>query len=209
HDLGAEREAFVPTDAVIGRVVDEVSALVTGNGPRSVLLWGHSAGTAAAIEAARRLTARGVPVARVFLGAQLLGDAGARRGRIAELSGRTDAEIVASLSGDSGYTGLAELDPQRAEHVGAAYRHDYLSANGYFADALERPPATRLSAPVTVVVAADDPSTSAYRERYGDWRLLADEVELHEIASGGHYFLRTRPEEAARAVLGTTALFAR
>jgi surfactin synthase thioesterase subunit len=202
HDLGAEREAFVPTAKVIEQVVAEIGTL----GLKSVMLWGHSAGTAAALEAARQLTERGVTVARVFLGAQLLGDIDARRARIAELTGRSDAEIVAGLSGDSGYTGLAELDAQRAEHVGAAYRHDYVSANRYFAEAMERPPVTKVTAPVTVVIAADDPSTAAYRERYGDWGLLADSVDLHELVEGGHYFLRTRPDEAARAVLGATEL---
>jgi surfactin synthase thioesterase subunit len=206
HDLTAEREAFVPTSEVVEEVVDEVSALIAGAGPKTVLFWGHSAGTAAALEAARRLTARGVTVARVFLGAQLLGDADARRARIAELTGRTDAQIVDGLSGDSGYTGLAELDTQRAEHVGAAYRHDYVSANRYFADALGQPPPAKLPAPVTVVIAADDPSTATFRERYTDWGLLAERVELHEIPDGGHYFLRTRPDEAARAVLGAVEL---
>jgi surfactin synthase thioesterase subunit len=54
--------------------------------------------------------------------------------------------------------------------------------------------------PVTVVVAADDPSTADYRERHRDWELLAERVDLHELAAGGHYFLRTRPTEAAQAV---------
>lgn len=202
HDLTAEREAFVPT----AKVVEQVVAEIAGAGLTTVLLWGHSAGTAAALEAARQLTARGITVARVFLGAQLLGDVDARRARIAELTERSDAQIVAGLSGDSGYTGLAELDAQRAEHVGAAYRHDYVSANSYFADALVRPPAVKLSAPVTVVIAADDPSTATYRERYGDWGLFADDVALHEIADGGHYFLRNRADEAARAVLVATEL---
>ena len=30
---------------------------------------------------------------------------------------------------------------------------------------------------------------------------LVEHVDLHEIADGGHYFLRTRPADAARAVL--------
>ena len=29
----------------------------------------------------------------------------------------------------------------------------------------------------------------------GEWRLLAEQVDLHELADGGHYFLRTRPAE--------------
>ena len=52
-----------------------------------------------------------------------------------------------------------------------------------------------------MVVAADDPSTADFAQRHRDWRLLADQVDLHELADGGHYFLRTRPAEAAQAVL--------
>ena len=134
----------------------------------------------------------------MFLGAQLLGDAADRRAAITELTGRSNAEIAAGLSADGGYTELGELDAQRAEQVGAAYRHDCVSAHRYFADALDTPPALKLSAPVTVVVAADDPSTAEFPRRYRDWQLLAEHVDLHELADGGHYFLRTRPTEAAR-----------
>ena len=140
-------------------------------------------------------------VRRVFLGAQLLGDADRRRAAVAELAGATDTDIAARLAADGGYTALGELDAQRAAHVGAAYRHDCVSAHRYFLDLLDAPPTTKLAAPVTVVVAADDPSTARLRRAARRWRLLADEVDLHELADGGHYFLRTRPAEAAEAVL--------
>ena len=65
----------------------------------------------------------------------------------------------------------------------------------------DTPPAVKLSAPVTVVVAADDPTTADFPRRYRDWQLLAEHVDLHELADGGHYFLRTRPTETAQAVL--------
>ena len=55
--------------------------------------------------------------------------------------------------------------------------------------------------PVTVVVAADDPITAGARRRYRDWELLAERVDLHELPDGGHHFVRTRPAEAAQAVL--------
>ena len=84
---------------------------------------------------------------------------------------------------------------------GSRRRHDCVSANRYLADARDSPPAVRLSAPVTVVVAADDPSTAEVRGRHRDWQLLAEHVDLHELADGGHYFVRTRPAEAAKAVL--------
>jgi len=51
-------------------------------------------GTALAVATARKLVERGVEVQRVFLGAQLPRDASVRRAAIAELSGRSDAEIA-------------------------------------------------------------------------------------------------------------------
>ncbi len=197
HDLAAERESFAP----MAKVVEQVVAEITRRGLTKVLLWGHSSGTAFAVEAARQLQQRGVEVQRVFLAAQLLGDAADRHAAISKLTEKSNAEIVAGLSGDSGYTGLSELDAPRAEHVGAAYRHDCVSAHQYFADVLDNPPAEKLSAPVTVIVAADDPSTAEYPQQYRRWQLLAERVGLHELTGGGHYFLRTRPAEAAQAVL--------
>ncbi|MFF4350270.1 amino acid adenylation domain-containing protein [Streptomyces sp. NPDC001530] len=203
HDVAAESEPFAPMTQVAEQVVVEM----VRSGLTRVLLWGHSSGTALAVETATRLQERGVDVQRVFLGAQLLGSAADRRNTITELTGRSDAEIAAQLSTDGGYTELGELDAQHTEHIGAAYRHDCVAAHRYFADVLDSPPALKLSAPVTVVVAADDPSTAEYPRRYRDWQLLAEQVDLHELADGGHYFLRTRPTEAAQAVLRAAELF--
>ena len=197
HDVAANREPFAPMAQVVDRVVAEISA----RGLTAVHLWGHSSGTAFAVETARRLEQAGTTVPRVFLGAQLLGAAADRRAAVTELGDRSNAEISARLSADSGYTELGELGVERAEHVGAAYRHDYVSAHRYFAEVLDNPPPERLSAPVTVVVAADDPATAGFRARHRDWELLAEQVELHELPDGGHYFPRTRPTEAAQAVL--------
>jgi len=204
HDVAAGSEPFAPME----RVVEQVVAEITARGLKDILLWGHSSGTAFAVETANRLQDRGVEVQRVFLAAQLLGDAAHRRAAITELTDRSNADIVTDLSVDSGYTDLGELDAQRAEHVAAAYRHDCLSAYGYFADALESPRVRKLSAPVTVVVAADDPITSAFQRRHRDWELLAEHIELHEVPDGGHYFVRTRPTQTAAAVLSAAKLFA-
>jgi amino acid adenylation domain-containing protein len=197
HDLAAHREPFVP----IAEVADRVAAEIAARGLTQVMLWGHSSGAAAALATAFRLQERGVRVTRVFLGAQLLGSVAERSAGIAELTSRSDARIAAGLSADSGYPELAELNERHAEHIGAAYRHDCLAAHRYFLAALESPPPVKLSAPVSVVVAADDPHTAGHAERHRDWLLLAEHVDLHELADGGHYFLRTRPAGAAQAVL--------
>ena len=197
HDVAGQREPFAPLPGVAEQVVTEL----TERRLRRVLLWGHSSGAAFALETARRMQERGLDVQRVILGAQLLGDAAGLRATIAELNGLSNAEIAARLGADAGYTGLGELDAQRAGHVGAAFRHDCVSAHRYLADAMDAPPAVKLSAPVTVVVAADDPNTAEFSRRHRDWQLLAQHVDLHTLPGGGHYFLRTRPAEAAQAVL--------
>jgi surfactin synthase thioesterase subunit len=202
HDLTADREAFATMEQVAGQVVTEI----TGRGLTRVLLWGHSSGCAFALETARQLEQRGVAVQRVFLAAQLPGDAAQRRTAITSLAGQGNAEIAAGLSADSGYSELGELDSQHAEQAGAAYRHDCVSAHTYLADALDAPPVVRLAAPVTVVVAADDPVTAQAGRRYRDWQFLATHVDLHELSGGGHFFLRTRPDEAAQAVLHAAGL---
>jgi surfactin synthase thioesterase subunit len=238
HDLAADREPFAPLDQVTGQVTDEIAR----QGLTRVLLWGHSSGAAFALETARKLEQRGVDVPRVFLAAQLPGDAAGRRAAVAELTGRNNAEIAAGLAADSGYTELGDLagrdalglDARDAEHVGAAYRHDCVSAHRYLADALDAQSldaqsldaqsldaqsldaqsldaqsldaraAARLSAPVTVVVAADDPFTVGAVHAFRGWERLAARVDLLELAGGGHYFLRTRPADAAQAVLRGT-----
>ncbi|MGW3956962.1 non-ribosomal peptide synthetase [Streptomyces sp. NPDC004752] len=201
HDLAAHDEPFAPLARLAERVADEITA----RGLTRVMLWGHSAGAASALATATLLQDRGVDVARVFLAAQLPGTPAERRAAADELTERSDAEIAARLAEDSGYPELAELNARHAERVGAAYRHDCVSAHHYLADALQTPPAVKLTAPVTVVMAADDPSTAGEPDRHRAWQPLAERVELHELADGGHHFLRTRPAEAARAVLGATA----
>lgn len=201
HDLAARREPFASIADVAAQVTDEIVA----RGLTRVMLWGHSSGAAPALETARRLKERGVGVTRVFLGAQLLGTAADRGAAVAELTALGDAEIAGRLAADGGHPELAELNERHAERVGAAYRHDCVAAHRYFLAALAAPPPVRLSAPVTVVVAADDPHTAGHAARHRDWLLLVERVELHELADGGHHFLRTRPAEAARAVLTATA----
>ncbi|HEX5120390.1 MAG TPA: amino acid adenylation domain-containing protein [Pseudonocardiaceae bacterium] len=204
HDLAERREPFVPLEQVVDRVVREIADL--GIGP--VLLWGHSSGAAFALATAAELDRRGTPAQRVFLAAQLPGTAAGRLTSADELAAQTTTEIAAGLAGDRGYPALAELDDQRADHVGGAYRHDGVCAHRYLAAALADPEAAQVTAPLTVVVAADDPITAGFTDRHRAWQALAERVDLHTLPDGGHYFLRTRPTETAQVVLRSAGLLA-
>ena len=81
HDVAATQR-IVRAVGPSGRpVVTEINR----RGLTTVLLWGHSSGAALAVETARRLQRAGTTVPRVFLGAQLLGDAADRRAAVTEL----------------------------------------------------------------------------------------------------------------------------
>ncbi|MFF9481593.1 amino acid adenylation domain-containing protein [Streptomyces sp. NPDC014733] len=85
----------------------------------------------------------------------------------------------------------------------AAHRHDSAAAHRYLAAALdqdERP--VPLTAPLTLVLADDDPLTCTTGRPHHAWRRFADDVTLHRLPDGGHHFHHTRPAETARAVLG-------
>ena len=187
--------------ATTGHIVEQLVEEITRRGLTGLLLWGHSSGSALAVATAAALQRRGVQVRRVFVAAQLPGTPATRRAAAAELATTTDGEIVTRLTGDTGYPELGELDPPRAARTAAAYRHDCESAHRWFVEHLEHPPSVRLSTPVTVVVAADDPSTAGHPERYREWERLAERVQLTVLPDGGHHFLRTRPVEAARLLL--------
>jgi amino acid adenylation domain-containing protein len=197
HDLGTDDGKLAPMDEVVDQVVSEITERkLTG-----LSLWGHSSGAVFALETARRLQEKGVEVRRVFVGALLPGDAAGRRAAILELNRRSQAEIYSALGSRTGDEPLGELDDRQIERAGATYKHDLLAAHQYLANVLDHPPAAKLTAPITVIGAADDPTTSELRQRYRDWHVLADEVDVHVLDDGGHYFLRTRPAEAARIVL--------
>jgi surfactin synthase thioesterase subunit len=51
---------------------------------------------------------------------------------------------------------------------------------------------------VTVVLAADDPSTAG--SAHHGWQVVAEHVDLELLPDGGHHFLRTRPHAAAGVV---------
>ncbi|WP_256914744.1 non-ribosomal peptide synthetase [Streptomyces hilarionis] len=205
HDLTAETEPFVSLERAAKEVASEIGRCAAG----PVLLWGHSSGAALAVTTARLLEQTGHDVRAVLIGGQLVGSPDVRRGHSAEIEALTPLEVAARLSGDGGYADLAGTDTTRAALVGAAYRHDVLEANAFFADAAENPPAVLLEAPLTLVTAADDPATRGHEGALPAWRRIARTVELRELPDGGHHFFRTRPAQTAAVVRAVHDMYRR
>nr|WP_225953809.1 amino acid adenylation domain-containing protein [Kibdelosporangium phytohabitans] len=184
HDIGRDDESFKDVPAVAVAALAEIEATVSG----PLLLWGHEAGVAPALEVARLLEADGRPPLAVFAGAAAVSRL---RDTAAEIDALSDEELVTRLREDTSFTGTETWQPERASLVGAAYRHDLLSAVRYLDG-----PGLVLSTPVHVVLAADDHDAAGH-----EWTALATRVDTHEVPGGGRYFVRTRPADAAAAVM--------
>ncbi|MEU2236496.1 amino acid adenylation domain-containing protein [Streptomyces vietnamensis] len=198
HDFSGVVEEMPDVPELARRITGEIMERVT----TPVLIWGHCAGAAAALETARLLEEAGRPVERVFLGALLLPEADALRAEIAETSQADTATLLSRLRAGNAYVELDALKPERAEVVGRAYRHDVVSADRHLVRIREDAERYRIDAPVDVVVSADDPTTAGYAAAHGDWKTVSDRITLRELAQGGHYFVGTRPAETADVVRG-------
>ncbi|MCF1596025.1 non-ribosomal peptide synthetase [Streptomyces muensis] len=196
HDFAGGDEPMADVPAVARRVRDEIAARVA----TPVLVWGHCAGAAAALETARLLEQAGRPAERVFVGALLLEDTETLRAETAEVTQADNATLLARLRAENAYVDLDAFKPERADVVGRAYRHDVLTANDHLIRVREDTDRHRVSAPVDVVVARDDASTARFEEGLGDWKAISDRVTLHELQQGGHYFVSTRPADTAALV---------
>jgi amino acid adenylation domain-containing protein len=202
HDVGTRRAPLAPLPGVAERVHRELSAAVPG----PVMIWGHCAGAALALGVARRMEDAGRAPEQVFVGGLLLDDVTELAEEIDTVTAIGNREIAARLRADSAYVEFDDMKDERADLVGAAYRHDVRAANQHLIGARRDPGAHRITTPVTVVVADDDPSTAGYDARHADWGLLAGAVSLRVLPDGGHYFVRTRAAEAARIVAEARAL---
>jgi amino acid adenylation domain-containing protein len=191
HDVARPDEPLTVVTEIADRVLAELHGAVDG----PVLIWGHCAGSAAALALARLLERAGRGPERVFLGGALLDDPAALRREIDAVAELTNQQITDDLHRESAYVELDMLKAERSDQVGQAYRHDVRTANEYLIEAAGQ--GVRLRAPLDVVVAADDAATAGHRERHRDWEQLASTVRLHELDEGGHYFVRTRPDALA------------
>jgi amino acid adenylation domain-containing protein len=194
HDQGHPAE-FTDVVGTAQLAADELS----GN-DLPVLIWGHCGGAAVAVELARQLESAGRDVRALFIGSKLLPP-------IAEMQDNermtwqwSDQQIIRYMVDETGYTDLDELEPAHAAFIATTFRHDVGGGYAYFIEALHRGD-WQLSTPLTFVVAADDRGLADYPDRYQRWSLVAPELRLRVIDSGGHYFVRTNPAATAGLVL--------
>ena len=201
HDIGLDAGSFADLEQVVKEVVSEVGKL----GLETVSLWGHSAGAAFAVHAARLFEEQGTPVHHVVVGARAMDPIPVLHDDIAQVTALSTEEIKQRLGAQAAFRELDQLRPEHADNVAEAYRHDVRAAAQYLADLQLSPPQRRISAPLTVVFADGDADRSEGLAGYRRWEVVAEQVDHHEISGGGHYFLATHAAEAAAVVRRVTA----
>src|SRR5207245_2479618 len=136
----------------------EIEASIAG----PVLIWGHCAGAAHALELARLLADGGREPGRVFLGAMLLDDPDDLEQETKTVSALSDRDVTAQLHQDSAYIELDLLKAERAEVVGRSFRHDVRTTNDYLVAVQDGAVCRRLRGALDIVVAVDDPTTDGF-----------------------------------------------
>ena len=182
HDLAAEREPFAPIDQVVepassprshraGRGADPGDALgPLLRAPRSP--WRPPGRCTSAAS-----------MSRVFLAAQLLRDAAGRRAAAAGWSGGATPRSPPARP-DTRLHRARVSWTRSGPSTSARRTGTTASPRTATSPTCWRPPAAPLSVPVTVVVAADDPSTAEFAHRHRDWQLVAEHVDLDQLPDG-------------------------
>ncbi|QXV55798.1 non-ribosomal peptide synthetase/MFS transporter [Amycolatopsis sp. TNS106] len=192
HDVARPDEVFRTVEEVVDLLADEIGRTVTG----PIAVYGHCVGSAVATALAARLeadgrTVAGVVVAGSFPSARLPGRLSAwlqrRFPRERWVADRLYRDTLRTTGGL-----LDDMDEAASSAMLRALRHDAGQAQAWFGGALDpdagRTP--RLTAPILCVVGSSDPATELYQERYREWGVFADRVELAVLPKAGHYFLR-------------------
>ncbi len=191
HDL-ATRGEF----ASVAETARLVLAEIEEKADLPIVLWGHCGGAAVTVELARIMEDAGFDLRHVFVGSKLLPPIADMGESLEMIEGWTDEQIIRFMVDETGYTDLDGLDQEHVRFMASVFRNDVGNGFRYFTD-VSRRREWKLATPFTFVVAADDIGLAHYGGEYQRWALLASDVRLRVVGSGGHYFVRTNPAETA------------
>lgn len=196
HDLRDEASQLRRFSDTARLITDDIVVSISG----PVMLWGHCVGSAMALEVARLLQARDIPVIHLFLAARLLDTDERLHENIRDAEQLHFKQIQDFFEHWNGSASLQNLGKRYEDQLVASFRHDSLETNHYLLARKAQTAIPRLAVPASVVIADDDWCTSGYQEHYKAWEQLLVTVELSVLNTGGHFFASTCPDDAAARV---------
>jgi amino acid adenylation domain-containing protein len=199
HDFHSEHESLQSIPQLASACVAEICAKVHG----PLILYGHCAGVALAIEIAKQLEAAQITISAIVLGGSL---PGSRRSRRQSFLTRilptrkmpSDDQILAYLQRLGGFQEIADL--RSLTFLRRTMDHDRREARRYFKQLLDDDAGPRLRAPIVCMVGDNDSYTPQYEQRFNEWAIVSDSVSLAVIRGGNHYFIKHQADEVARII---------
>ncbi|HJD83540.1 non-ribosomal peptide synthetase [Kitasatospora aureofaciens] len=182
-----------------GADVRDLAAAVADRAEGPLVLLGHSAGAAPAVDTAFALRRRGQEPAHVFVVASLPRSDDPADHDPEESLRRGDEEVWQWLGQ---YTGLdtAGLPAAALRRIAQDFRRDSAAAAHSWTRLLALPAGSELDCPVSLLLAADDPLTRDHEQHVHRWARLTRELDLSIVGHGGHHLNSTRPDFLAEQV---------
>ncbi|MGW8328555.1 amino acid adenylation domain-containing protein [Streptomyces sp. NPDC055897] len=182
-----------------GGDIRELAAAVAARAEGPLVLLGHSAGAAAALDTAFALRRSGREPAHVFVVASLPRSDDSAHYDPAGRLGRSDEEVWSWLRENTGLD-TAGLPAAGLRRLAEDFRRDSAAAARSWARLLAMAPGGTLGCPLTLLLAADDPLTRDHERHVHRWARLTREFDLGIAGHGGHHLNATRPEFLAEQI---------
>ncbi|MEV4927242.1 amino acid adenylation domain-containing protein [Streptomyces roseoverticillatus] len=183
--------------------VQELAAAIAGRTEGPLVLLGHSAGAAPALDTAFALRRSGQEPAHVFVVASLPRSDDPADYDPDQALRRSDEEVWQWLGQNTGLD-TAVLPAAGLRRLAQDFRQDSAAAARSWTRLLALAPGRTLDCPLTLLLAADDPLTQDHEQHVHRWARLTRELGLSIAGHGGHHLNATRPdflaEQVAKAV---------
>ncbi|MFT4927700.1 MAG: amino acid adenylation domain-containing protein, partial [Phenylobacterium sp.] len=159
-----------------------------------LVIWGHCGGSYIALLLAQQLMAQGAVIKSVCVAASLLAPDAPERVVSAQ-------DSIATLQ-SAGMDSEGTMNEEEWQAISSAFRKDGLLAGwsygcyrqDYFAD--------KMTVPLHIFIAEDDPLTQTYQQQWQNWSMISDDCQLITLAQGGHYFITSEKEQVAEQLRG-------
>ncbi|QTL36672.1 non-ribosomal peptide synthetase [Pseudoalteromonas viridis] len=190
HENHDSRPLMQAREIVAGAVTELKENYPTTN----LFVYGHCGGVATALELATQLELQAFGLQHVWMAASYpLPATQIAQDPFVDMSDLQLAMEFAALGA------FEQMDDKALIRIGRLLRHDGSVARNYFLERY-RNQSSKLAAPLTCLIGADDPLTLDYEEKYLNWQSFAHSVSL-AVVPGGHYFNAESAEQLAASVL--------